>query len=120
MCYSKNEIFSCKRINSYYNVISEFDLRIPDQNSDITIINEINNATLFFMNKKSDDNIYKYTIYPQKCQVITQRIAVYNNFEVYLNDNFEYKDNNSKYYLELLTLPSDFGYMTLNVLFFRK
>ena len=58
MCCSKNEIFSCKRINSYYNVISEFDLRIPDQNSDITIINEINNATLFFMNKKFGDNIY--------------------------------------------------------------
>ena len=115
LCCTNINVISCKRLNNKYILINSFEISKIGKNSNLTIITNIDNATLFFMNENSGEyHIYQYTIYPPKCSVITKKISVFQNFGLNLYDYLEYKGGNVKYFLELTSYPSNFGYIKLN------
>ena len=115
LCCNNINVISCKRLNNKYILINSFEISKIGKNSNLTIITNIDNATLFFMNENSGEyHIYQYTIYPPKCSVITKKISVFQNFGLNLYDYLEYKGGNVKYFLELTSYPSNFGYIKLN------
>ena len=118
-CCGTENYIRCFRINSDELVlIKKFDLKITGKNSYLSIKNNDNFVTLFFMNNDNENQIVEYYIYIPKCEN--------NNFTIInsLNENrygeeririknlFEVKTN--KYYFKLLNTPDNIGYFTLN------
>ena len=114
-CCTNINVISCKRIDQNFNSINEFDIFINGENSYLTIINDGNNATLFFMNKNNTNkyNIYKYSIHPPICRNIIIEIPIFYNSENNLNNYFD-NMGYSNYYFELENIPKQYLNIKLN------
>ena len=89
-------------MNDNYEIKNKFELYIEGQNSNLTIINNSDYASLFYINKNdysSDLNLFEYIIYPPVCHNISKEIFVSQDFEINVVDLFEMKINND-YYLK--------------------
>ena len=119
-CCGIIDYIKCFRINTTnYQVIKEFNIQLQGNNSYLTIKNNIDYITLFFMNSHGDgDSVYEYYIYLPTCQN--------KNYEIFyhitenktkeeldkLRNLFEVKSN--KYFFEIKNQSDDFGYFILN------
>jgi len=119
-CCGITDYIKCFRINTTdYQVIKEFNIQLHGNNSYLTIKNNIDYITLFFMNSHGDgDSVYEYYIYLPTCQN--------KNYEIFyhitenktkeelgkLRNLFEVKSN--KYFFEIKNQSDDFGYFILN------
>ena len=116
ICCSGQDIISCYRLNDYYEIKNKFELNIEGQNSNLTIIDNGDYASLFYMNNndsQSNLNLFEYIIYPPICQNISKEILIFQDFEINVADLFEIKTNN-KYYLKFQNLPKIYGTLSLN------
>ena len=100
-------------------MVKEFKLSINGDNSYLTIKNNNEYATLFFMNNYNNNiSIYEYYIYIPKCD--NKNYNIYNNendnitkFELDKISNL-FSIETNKYYLEIKNKFEEFGYFTLN------
>ena len=77
ICCSGQDIISCYRLNDNYEIKNKFELYIEGQNSNLTIIDNGDYASLFYMNNndsQSNLNLFEYIIYPPICQNISKEI----------------------------------------------
>ena len=98
-------------------MVKEFKLSINGDNSYLTIKNNNEYATLFFMNNYNN-NISIYEYYIPKCD--NKNYNIYNNendnitkFELDKISNL-FSIETNKYYLEIKNKFEEFGYFTLN------
>ena len=118
-CCVAEDYIICFRINSTdYKLIKKFDFYIEGENSYLSIKNNDNFVTLFFMNNNNRNNIMEYYIYIPKCENTNFTIINslnenrYGEERIRIKNLFEVKTN--KYYFKLLNTPDDIGYFTLN------
>ena len=109
-CTSTNKI-TCKRLDKNFYEITTFYINIIGENSCLTIMNNINYAVLFFMNKNND--IYQYLIYPPKCKDISIKLNISQSISINFDGYYERKEN-FKYYLKFKNLPIDYGTIKIN------
>ena len=108
------------RINSKtYNKLKEFNIERIGNNSYLTIKNNSDYATLFFMNQYNNINsVYEYYIYLPKCE--NKTYTIFNTLnENKPEENLEQLRNlftvkTNKYYFEIKNNLNEFGYFTLN------
>ena len=118
-CCAITDYIKCFKINSRSDYISDFKIKIDGDNSYITIKNNSDYVTFFFMNKNNNESsVYEYYIYLPKCE--NKRYTLLNS----LNENkpeerweklsnlFNVKTN--KYYFQIIDKDNKYGYFTLN------
>ena len=116
ICCSGQDIISCYRLNDNYEIIIKFELNIYGYNYNLTIIDNEDYASLFYINENvysSYLHLFEYIIYPPVCHNISKEIKVFQNFEINISDLFEIKTNNT-YYLKFYNLPQLYGTFLLN------
>ena len=119
-CCGIQDYLKCFKINcNDYKKNKEFSLSVSGDNSYLTIKNNNNYITLFFMNTIGSTNkVYEYYIYIPTCE--NKNYEILNSLnenkspveKERLNHLFTVKTNN--YYFEIKNRINDFGYFTLN------
>ena len=110
-CCTTTNIITCKRLDKNFDKINEFNINIEGENSYLTIMNNINSAVLFFMNKNKD--IYQYFIYPPKCKYISIKLNISQSISINFYDYYDRKEY-LKYFLEFIDLPNEYGTIKIN------
>ena len=118
-CEGKDSI-RCARIKSNFEYIDTFDLKFPGDNTEISIFFlGATYSAIFFLNHNYEDSIYEYFIYIPTCQDLDFNVIVYHSInedyesDINLNELFN-RDTNTKYYIEFLSLPEDYGDLLVN------
>ena len=85
-CCGEENYINCYRINEKFELINQFQIKMVGKNSYLTIINNKDYASLFYMNENEfDKNTYEYIIYPPNCTNISDEILyifinIFNKF----------------------------------------
>ena len=109
-CGMINQI-SCQRRNLFFEPIKDFNIFFQGKISNLSIINNINYATLQYMNETSDENyLYEYHIYPPKCNNYSKILYVFSEETFILSE----KKTNTRYYIKFRNLPLYYGISKLN------
>ena len=118
-CALEDSIFCYTIDNVTLNLIGQFRLNIPGDNSHLTIKNNYHFITLFFMNYyENKANIFEYYIYLPICQ--NKKYVILNNLNWNKSENDKerldnlFKVETNNYYFKLINPPDDYGYFTLN------
>ena len=104
LCCGTTNNIHCQRKNISFIKINEFNINLHGQIKNLTMTNNIDYATLLYINETEDENyLYKYYIYPPTCHNYTKEITVSHEEEFLL---FE-KKTNTKYYIKFSDYPLD-------------
>ena len=96
-CCACHDNVICTRFAHNFNIINHFKLSIEGENSDLTILNNINYISIIFNNGYvTDKSIYMKNIYPPYCKNISKYII--EEIEIKFQELFD-KKNDSNYYL---------------------
>ena len=110
-CGEINKI-TCHRFTKEFNLINTFNFTMDGNNKDLIILNNIDYASLFYINEKGEEAIepklYEYFIYPPKCKNITADLYISKDFHKKINEFIHGKEN-IKYSFKFENLPSEFG-----------
>ena len=110
LCCGDINIIKCYRNSKIdFNTINVFTIDLIGTITNIIISNNSDHALISYKNDTSNKNyLYKYYIYPPKCENKTFEITTFGSLEINLTKIFE-KKTNTKYYLKFNNLASDYG-----------
>ena len=97
-CCACHDHVICTRFAHNFNIINDFKLSNEGENSDLTILNNINYISIIFNNGYGEiyKSIYMKNIYPPYCKNISKNII--EEIEINFQELFD-KKNDSNYYL---------------------
>ena len=101
-------------MNKTFHYINQFQIKMSGNNNYLTIINNNDYASLFYMNENTDKtSIYEHFIYPPKCHEITKEIIIFHELKININDLYDRKDY-INYNIKFENLPIYYGTVSLN------
>ena len=117
-CCGGNNKISCIRIDNKLNYINSFNLNIPGENTYLDFVASSTFVILFYNNYNENfgDNknkLSQYSIYFPICVDKSYIITTFHSFTEEVNNLF-IKEIDSEYYIEFITIPSDYGNLTLD------
>jgi len=118
-CCGGNNIISCARIDNNLNYINSFNLNIPGENTYLDFIASSTFIILFYNNYNENileynkNKLSQYSIYFPICVEKSYIITSFHSFIEEINNLFT-KEIDSEYYIEFITIPSDYGNLTID------
>ena len=95
LCCGKTDYIICERRDMELKLIDTFKIKSPGNNRNLTIQKtDDEGITLFYTNKSSEEKyIYKYYIYPPKCNNIYLELSHFQSKSLNLDNLFQRKTN---------------------------